>query len=1471
MKKGFGALLTIKNALTNTIESRVSSTLGGGHSLKPWIVPIVVVLIITAAISLVPRARLIRQFQHLDQVRIERNTTLVNNVLAAELQTVDNLCIDWALWDDTYNFMGDYNQAFLKSNIDWNSLSKSKIDLVYLVDQQGSIIWGGHSGFEGDSLQANLDPELVQYFHQLGNIHYSGILLSKQFGPLLISSNPIFPSDGKGSPRGLLIMGRKIDQALMQKWEKQVQMDLDLRYSGQEPFSLQEQNILARLQQTPQWKESLDGIENRVYTTRQDLMGRSLLFSFAWSEAVLASGIEAANYAYLGFFLNITLVVVILISGVILYLRQVHRKRQDMERELKTRTEELAESEERYSKLLNDMDDAIYIYDLNFNLKSFNRNAHDRLGYTRAELSTVSLPAIIAPEWRDNFQAWIASIKADCSISNESYCLKRDGSLLPVEISSQLVNYEGETCILSIVRDISERKQAEEALVASERLHRVIFENAPVGIVYLDKEGQMVSANQRVLEIVGIEQFSVLMGQVVSENALNQLWTAMLSRARHGEMTSFEVEYDTRSDARLLNLNVIASPLNPEAIPTDVICMIEDISLRKRDEEKLRQLYTAIEQSPVSVIICDKEGIIQYVNNSFIQASGYSLEEAVGRTNYQSLQYYREVWDTISQGQIWKGEFPNRRKNGEVYWERVAIAPVADGEGNIVNFVSLQEEITESKLMEEARQFINHMDIEVQSTAHLFELSINEALRLTGSAIGLIIATDPSGETGSACWVTPRCSRCVRLESNHDWEKISALMEFRQSCKDREDSLIVNDYPGSGLPAIFDTDESITKIIAAPIAASPSGDELFVVLANKNTAYSQTDAKVIKYFAENIWNAIWQQQTAKALQESQARAKIIFDAVHAGIVLIDACKREVVDANPAALNLFGSSLEEIRGILCHNLICPGDDGNCPVLDHHQTVERSERVLVRKDGSQVPILKTVSKMTIGNRRYLLESFIDLSERKAMEEELRQAKDAAEAANRAKSMFLANMSHEIRTPMNAILGYAQLLKRDTNLSPAQIRNLDIVGRSGEHLLAIINDILEMAKIEAGHSTINEEDYDFERLLHDVINIFSIRCREKGLQLRLESSPDVPRILHGDGGKVRQVLVNLLGNAVKFTDHGGIVIKVHEDSETPQDFISSEPQPYVLIGIDVEDSGCGIAPEQTKRIFELFEQAESGRHKESGTGLGLAISREFARLMGGELQLLESRVEKGSIFRFTFKAGLGKEQLLEDDFGLSHCIKSIAAGEREWRILIADDQETNRDLLMQMLTNIGFKVGQAKDGREAVNEFQKWEPHLVLMDLMMPEMDGYEAMKRIRACRTGCQTRIIAISASVMDLNATRALQAGADEFLRKPFRQEQLLNTIKHLIGVDYTYYEEPAGGQKVENGINSGILSGDLPPDAVLTLRSAVEIGDMESLRATLEKLDLKGGPILDKIRNLADDYDYTGLITLFDALLEQKD
>ncbi|MEJ2693781.1 MAG: PhnD/SsuA/transferrin family substrate-binding protein [Candidatus Thiodiazotropha sp.] len=465
-----------------------------------------------------------------------------------------------------------------------------------------------------------------------------------------------------------------------------------------------------------------------------------------------------------------------------------------------------------------------------------------------------------------------------------------------------------------------------------------------------------------------------------------------------------------------------------------------------------------------------------------------------------------------------------------------------------------------------------------------------------------------------------------------------------------------------------------------------------------------------------------------------------------------------------------------------------------------------------------------------------------------QELAKTRDAAEAANRAKSIFLSNMSHELRTPLNAILGFTEIMVRNERLPEDEHSYLEIINRSGHHLLSLINDVLEISRIEAGRLALQLSPLDLIDMLGALQDFVELGAREKGLALHMKLPPSIPRYIVTDASKLRQVILNLLSNAVKYTDQGEVELSVSAKTLDGQ----------TQLNFRVRDTGIGIATEDLEHVFQPFFQAEDSAALNVGTGLGLTISREYAQLMGGSLSV-ESKLHKGSTFHLTLPVELAEAPVQEkSEHGP---VIGLQPQQPEYRVLLVEDDEDNRRLLEEILKRVDFQVRAASNGEQAVAIFRVWHPHFIWMDMRMPVMDGYEAIRRIRALPGGHEVKIVALTASAFREDRGKIIAAGCDDVLPKPLNQEQLFSTMKHLLGVRYRYAELPQEAPIKKPG---KVDTSSLPAPLLEALCQAAVTLDQDAAQQIVNQIRDIDSALSDKLEQLVRGYRYDQILTYCD-------
>ncbi len=478
------------------------------------------------------------------------------------------------------------------------------------------------------------------------------------------------------------------------------------------------------------------------------------------------------------------------------------------------------------------------------------------------------------------------------------------------------------------------------------------------------------------------------------------------------------------------------------------------------------------------------------------------------------------------------------------------------------------------------------------------------------------------------------------------------------------------------------------------------------------------------------------------------------------------------------------------------------------------------------------------------------------------QLQRTKEKAEIANQAKSTFIANMSHELRSPLNAILGFAQIITRSQTLPPEHQENVSIISRSGEHLLSLINNVLDLSKIEAGKTTLNRASFDLHRLLDDIHDLFQLKAEEKNLQFQVEYDASVPRYICTDEVKLRQISINLVNNAIKFTEQGGILLQVEVREN---DALPTADNNLRTIAFAVKDTGAGIAPQELETLFEAFTQTETGQKAQEGTGLGLPISRQFVQLMGGDLTV-NSELGKGTTFKFDIRVAEVSPQHIERQSPQRRVI-ALEPNQPCYRILIADDKPINRQLLIKLLSPLGFAVKEASNGKEAIEIWQQWKPNLIWMDMRMPVMDGYAATQTIKATTQGQATAVIALTASMFEEERAVVLSAGCDDFLRKPFRENDIFTAMEKHLGVKYLYEDLTAQQANAPiEGDESLARKMELLPDELRhQLQTAIVTSDLAAIAQVTDRIKAEDLSLATTIEQCLKNFEYEKILNLISA------
>ncbi|MBN1487435.1 MAG: PAS domain S-box protein [Anaerolineae bacterium] len=611
-----------------------------------------------------------------------------------------------------------------------------------------------------------------------------------------------------------------------------------------------------------------------------------------------------------------------------------------------------------------------------------------------------------------------------------------------------------------------------------------------------------------------------------------------------------------------------------------------------------------------------------------------------------------------------------------------------------------------------------------------------------------------------------------------------------------------------------------------------------------------------------------QKQSEESLRSSQEQLELIIDNIPALIGYIDAEQRFLY-VNQAYADWYGFKKEEVVGKYFKDVLYP--ESYQVALPMIEAVLRGEEFAFENVSYDTAgHLRAVRAMYVphfdetGKVKAFFGLVHDITDRKQVEEELRRAKEVAESANLAKSAFLANMSHELRTPLNAILGFSELMRSAPNLTLEQYNNLSIIMRSGEHLLDLINDVLELSKIESGRQELQPQSFDLYDMLQRLQEMFQLRIQEKAVTLIFARDVDVPHYISTEEHKLRQVLINLLSNAIKFTDTGSITLQISVVAGSPDERQDAESKSRLYF--KVTDTGVGIAPDEIDKVFDAFVQTESGRQLKSGTGLGMPISRQYVRMMGGELTV-ESVLGQGSTFSFDIEIGVVSASDMQA-LDVTAYVFGLEPGQERYRLLVVEDDEYNRELLVSFLEPLGFEIREATNGQEAIEIWEEWQPALIFMDIRMPVLDGQEATKRIKTTPQGQKTIIVALTASAFEEERTEALVMGCDDFVRKPYREKEILDVLVKHLNVRFIYEDFPASrtAQPLTPRVtgDEAVAIPAVPEVLRKALAQAALDADVTRIGQLINEFRAFDELLADLLQALAYDFDYNQILELMD-------
>ncbi|MEI6435879.1 MAG: PAS domain S-box protein [Bacteroidota bacterium] len=999
--------------------------------------------------------------------------------------------------------------------------------------------------------------------------------------------------------------------------------------------------------------------------------------------------------------------------------------------------------------------------------------------------------------------------------------------------------------------DISKRKQVEEELRESELKYRLLTENTADVIWVLNlTTGKFTYISPSVFQLRGFTAEEAMLETL--EDSLTPESIIVVKEAIAKDINNFiahpeipnsfinEVQQYCKN-GQIIWIEVSTQYRYSPTGDIEVVGVSRNIDERKNAENAQRaseeKFKAIIETSPDGIAITALDGTIQFVTAKVVSMWGYdSTEELIGRNTMEFVHpdYHEKAIFLITE--MFNGnltgaeEYLMVRKDGSTFYCEANANILRDASNNPTGVLYIERDITNRKRAE-------------------------VALKESEDKFRTVFYISPDAITLS------RLSDNVIFSINKGFTDIMGYSE--------------EDVVGKSslqLDLWVDLTDRARMFEILNTTGKVENFEAWFYTKNMELRHGLMSLIIIDINGEkhalNITRDITERKQAeKILSETNAYLENLINYANAPIIVWDPQFR-ITRFNHAFEHLTGLTENEVLGQSLEILFPPAlAENSMQLISATLTGERLETVEIQiqhNDNSVRTVLWNSATIFTSDGKTPFATIAqgqDITARKKTEAVLLQAKKDAELANKAKSIFLANMSHEIRTPLNAIIGFSQLMNRDKSLSDTQKDYNTSIIRSGEHLLMLINDILELSKVEAGRIVLNPVNVDLPVLFNDLQLIFKEKAQSKHLRFVFETAADLPRHVLVDESKLRQIFINLIGNALKFTNEGGITVRIWLDKVTEV--------PGRLF-VEIQDSGPGIPEHELTNLFKHFVQTTAGIKKGIGTGLGLALSQELAQLMGGKISV-SSEVGKGSLFKFYVEIKEGATETIEPEI-VKHII-GLDKDQKTYRILVVDDKKENLQVVVNILKMVGFETDEAVNGKEAIEKFERWSPDLILMDLRMPVMDGYEATRRIKLTVKGKQTPIVALTASTLEGDKKRIEAMGIQGYICKPFRENELFALIGKILDIHYIYEDDASLSQVKYLSDNEYVIAEDiarLPDSLRLKMLEALAVADIKRLKNLIGSFDQDNSELAYHLMTLAKNYDYNHLQQILNTKINER-
>ncbi|MEG4516107.1 MULTISPECIES: PAS domain S-box protein [unclassified Microcoleus] len=1092
-----------------------------------------------------------------------------------------------------------------------------------------------------------------------------------------------------------------------------------------------------------------------------------------------------------------------------------------------------------------------------------NKAYADVTGYQPEEMIGMSWEKTVHPDELEKLVAAYWLMVQEGRVEVETKGVRKDGSvfykqLVMISTYDEQHQFMGHYCFM---KDISDRKKAELALEQELLRTKTLFNTSMDGVVVMNRLGKVVEASPSFARMLGYSLEETMNMSVFDWDAQLTKEELQLFILRDEIVPLFQTRH-RRKDGSIYDVEISWDRVELEGEMMN-FCICRDITERKQAEIDLQisqsRFAGILEIASDAIISINTNQQITLFNKGAERIFGYAAEEVLGKplamlmpsrfaeVHHQHISEYAHK-GAYARQMAQRGAIFGRRKDGTEFPAEASISKIEIG-GEII-FTTFLRDITARQRSEAERQ------------------QAEQALRESETRFQAFMNHSPA-----VAWITDENG--VMLYASQTY-----LNTLELPSEDVIGKSIFELYPAAFAQQYLDNIQTVVEtneLIETIEMASRRDGTLGEFLVYKFLIPDLPGQMLVGGVAIDVTR---QHQAETALQLSEERLKLALEAsgdglwdwdIETGKLYVNSYYQEMLGYKPGELVMDVNVWEQmihpddkfwVFEALHSNL---QDSSVKYAFDYRVRCKSGEWKWIANYG------KVVAYDEDGKPLRMIGTHKDISDRKQKELALQHAMEAAEAANLAKSTFLANMSHELRTPLNVILGFAQVMTHDPSLTPNQKQDLQTIRRSGDHLLSLINDVLDLSKIESGHCTVEQSGLDLIALLHSLRNMLAERATSKGLNLCFEIAPEVPQFMLVDAQKLRQVLLNLLSNAIKFTDRGSITLQVSIEACGTVALSTTRP----ILQFVVADTGLGIAPIELDTIFDAFVQAQAGKRSTGGTGLGLTISRKLLELMGGKISV-SSTVGQGSTFTFTLPVSpiSGVNVTPEEN---NRLVIGLAAGQRDHRILVVDDQAENRLLMVRLLTQLGLEVKEATNGQQAVQIWQQWQPDLTWMDIRMPVLDGYEATKQIRAMEDGQNSIIIALTAQASQSDRALALAAGCNDYISKPFREQTLFLKMAEYLGLEYVYQEEETEkGERGTDGFPSYLCSvassvsdsldpmllATLPKVWVVQLEDAALCGDDVAIIELVAQLSSELAQFGTHLTELANQYQFEKIINL---------